>query len=377
MTHPFKVLCFSWNVGSLRMCESLSDLSSAERRKGFSNLILNKPPCIAPDFFREIMEKIYQQAPDLVIISTTNENAKGSYFHSDLIPNSLVPMGYKIIQHGVNKNNSTGTNIPQNREMTLLETVDKVATHITVAATQRVASQMYNKPSFQRIFGSSMLFDFKCPAGEQNALVYLFHHRLEGTFVFIVCDFDIGEPRDSQKSTECLDGLLKKLTEEVDERGSISHIFIMGDLNYDIDPTNVNRIQSIFEPSAVSKMEKIRELVKYDKLRMTIRSQTNRLQDFKEGISDMGPLFYPTWKLIRGRNMDCSPPFSTASISRSCFDSDMISAQGIGWHDRILYKDNFLAQNPKVTQCVEYNRIDIMNMRYSTHAGVWGLYYIS
>ena len=96
------------------------------------------------------------------------------------------------------------------------------------------------------------------------------------------------------------------------------------------------------------------------------------LSGYKEGVSNEGPMFMPTWRLTRGRSSNCSSQSGVNKVNLGCFERPEEGLGGLGWHDRILYKE--MGTSYYVVHCVGYNRLDVMNMHESTNAGVIGFF---
>lgn len=79
-----------------------------------------------------------------------------------------------------------------------------------------------------------------------------------------------------------------------------------------------------------------------------------------EGVDRKGPHFYPTDKMIKGRN-----PGDTTLASYNLGKEEQRQPS---WTDRILY--NTTPNSKLQVQCISYDRMDVGNMKLSDHAGV-------
>lgn len=79
-----------------------------------------------------------------------------------------------------------------------------------------------------------------------------------------------------------------------------------------------------------------------------------------EGVERKGPQFYPTDKMVKGRN--------PGDTTLSAYNLGKEEQRQPSWTDRILY--NTTPGSTLSIQCTSYDRMDIGNMRLSDHAGV-------
>lgn len=387
MAASFTIMCFAWNASGLRLCETMSQPLADNARKGFKAFITLKKPCVAPDFFENIRENIRERQPSLVIMTTEDEDKTDTYFHSELLPTAMPEIGYSLLKRdkleGVGETASKVrlTKIPSG-------TPSGSALRISIYGRNDVipALQMEEK-EIDKFFSNDGQLEGTCRQGDRvsGAIASYIWHEVYGKFAFIATHFpsglnslrvgkglDYATYRAASKAANniCLISLINGLVDTLPDHIKPDHIFLLGDLNYDIVVPNKKNIEVVTELAGNISAIKLKELQKYDELKQSMGDVP--LSGFKEGVSNEGPLFMPTWRLTRGRSDDCSPGKDATKVNVTCFGSPNETLGGIGWHDRILYKESMSSHY--LAHCTDYNRLDVKNMHASTHAGVIGFF---
>ncbi|CAH6419984.1 Hypothetical protein HVR_LOCUS1041 [uncultured virus] len=379
----FSIMCFSWNASGLRLCETMSQTKANEARKGFAAFVTLKKPCLAPDFFEDIRGIIREKQPALIVMSTEDEDKSDTYFHSDLLPKSMPEIGYSLLKreqkYGIGE---LAAGVPQVKVPT--GNPSGTALRMSIYARNDIFPGLKSEEkALNKLFGNDGQVSLVCPQGNRaaGAIASYVWSETFGKFVFIAVDFPssleslkVGKGLDYDSyrvaakaaNTICLVSLLNKFIDSLPAESKPDHIFILGDLGFDIVVPNKRNIEVVTELAANLSAAKLKELQKNDEL--TIAKNEAPLAGFKEGVSNEGPLFMPTWRLTRGRPDACVPDKDATKVDITCFGSTDDAVGGIGWHDRILYKESMTSHY--MAHCLEYNRIDIKNMHASTHAGV-------
>jgi hypothetical protein len=342
---------------------------------------------LVPDFFEELRSRIRNQQPSLVVISTQDEDAKGTYFHSELLPGMLPEIGYALLKRksldGIGEA-ASGVILPG------IPTGEPrgSALRISIYARDDILPDLQgDERRLDNLLGDDGQIVSTCeqPTHKSGAIASYVWHPTYGHFAFIAMHIPVGtsalnvgntlgydEYRAATQAINqlCLLKVYNKLVSSLPTDSRPDHIFLMGDLNYDVEVPG-KAPQDVIKDLAVDiSAGKLKDLQRYDELR---RAKTNvPLRGFKEGVSDEGPLFMPTWSLARGRPDTCAPDKLAARVDVNCFTPPIDAISTLGWHDRILYRE--LLTSGYITQCREYNRIDIKNMHASTHAGVIGFF---
>lgn len=387
MSAPFNIMCFAWNAAGLRLCETMSQAKADQARKGFVAFATRKKPCLAPDFFEEIRTIIINRRASLVVMTTEDEDVSDTYFHSDLLPSAMSEIGYSLVKRDKQANvGNVASKIPLPRVPT--GNPSGSALRISMYARNDVLPELIMEERFlERFFGNNGQIQATCRQDERisGAIASYVWHQVYGKFVFIATSFPAGldslkvgdgldyeSYRAASRSANklCLISLLNRFVDNMEANSRPDHVFILGDLNFDIVVPNKRNIEVVTQLATNTTAANLRDLQKYDELRDSMKEAP--LSGFKEGVSNEGPLFMPTWRLTRNRPAACSPTKDVSKVEPGCFESGESTAGGIGWHDRILYKENMTSHY--ITHCVEYNRLDIKNMVASNHAGVIGVY---
>lgn len=387
METPFSIMCFSWNADGLRLCETMSQSKADAARKGFKAFISMKQQCISPDFFEGIRSIIREKRPGLVVMVTEDEDKSDTYFHSDLLASAMPEIGYGLLKRdklqGVGEAASKVklVNVPSGKP-------SGSALRISIYATNEMLPDFKGEEkTIKKFFSNNGQVSSKCTAGDRisGAIASYVWHPRYGKFVFIAANLPSGADalklgkgldyntyRSAIKSANniCLISLFNKFVDGLTTESKPDHVFLLGDLNYDVVVPNKDSLDVIKDLVDNLSAQKIRDLQQYDEL---TKDKPEILRDFKEGVGGNGPLFMPTWKLERSRPKECSPNENTQKIDITCFEHPKGSIGGIGWHDRILYKEN-ISSNNYMAHCLSYNRIDINNMNSSSHAGVIGFF---
>lgn len=374
----FTVKIFSWNAAGLRICETMSQKKADEKRKGFFAAVTLKKSCVAPTFFETIRSSIISDSPSLVVISTQDEDTKDTYFHSDLLPELMPEIGYSLLKrHQIYNVGEAASKVPMTKVAS--GTPHGSALRMSVYARNDVYNELQDSEvELNAYMGNQGQQEAKCIQSERYSgaiAAYVWHPRV-GRFVFIAVDIPAGVSAlnvtdeleyesfravAKAANTICLTGIFNKFITKLAPSVRPDHVFLLGDLNYDIVVADKPSVTVISELAANQTAAKIKEIQRYDELKTALT--TVPLEGFKEGVSNEGPLFMPTWNMARGRPDSCA-----TQITAECYSPDIRIHGGIGWHDRILYKE--LQQSFYVAHCDRYNRIDVQSMHESTHAGV-------
>lgn len=385
----FTIMAFSWNADGLKLCESLSVQKIEDARKGFMAKLRNKKDCIIPDFFNDIKSMIVAKKPSLVVFTTQDEDVSDTYFHAKLLSNALPEIGYNLLKR--NKKEKIGERA-SGLKHTDVQTgqPNGSALRISIYAKHEITNSLrVEEKQMRKFFKNDGQAEFICGTEflKAGAIVSYVWHKVYGKFAFIAMHlpdsgdlikvgknnytYDTYRLKNKATTTLCTIRMLEKFVLNVPVEAQPNHIFLLGDMNSNISVPNKNSTEIIKDLTSNYNAMKIKELSQYDDLKQ-IMVQGEALYGFKEGIGGEGPLFMPTWHLAKGRSSKCSPDQNTTSLSYECFDNENENVPNIGWRDRILYKD--LLTNNYIINCKEYNRFDISNMNFSSHAGVIGFY---
>jgi hypothetical protein len=344
---------------------------------------------LAPDFFEGIRQAINARRPSLVVMTTQDEDSSGTYFHSDLLKSAMPEIGYAFLKRDTMSGiGEVASGVPQLRVPTKNPSGSALRISIYVRA-ELLKEFIMEEKILSKFFGNDGQVEYKIKQDDRvsGAIGAYVWHETYGKFAFIATHLPSGANslkvgkglnyasyRSAIKSANnlCLISMMNELVDSLSDESRPDHIFILGDLNYDIVIPNRKNIEIISDIAANVTVAKLKDLQQYDELKNAMKDVP--LAGFKEGVSSEGPLFMPTWKLARGRPDSCSPEREVNKVNASCFASPNQELGTIGWHDRILYKE--MMTSNYMAHCMDYNRIDILNMHASTHAGVTAFFEI-
>lgn len=380
----FSIMCFAWNASGLRLCETMSRSAADAARKGIRGFL--KPACVTPDFFESIRGIINAKQPRVVVMSTEDEDSSDTYFHSDLLPKGMKEINYTLLKRdkfgGIGE---AASQVPQLRVASGKPSGSalrmSIYAHNDIFPTLKIEEAILAK-----FFKDNAMLEFSCAQGNRvsGAIASYISHPSYGKFLFlntqfvagidalragVDLDYDTYREATTAANKLCMINMLNKFVDAVPKAAQPDHVFIMGDLNYDIvmpGKTSRELLQLVSSDISAAAM---RRLQQYDELKVALAQKP--LIGFKEGVGNEGPLFVPTWKLARGRSDKCVPGDNTSKIEAACF-ADPRSGGGAGWHDRILYKESMTSTY--IAHCLEYSRLDIQNMHESSHAGVYAVF---
>lgn len=382
-SQPFSIMCFSWNASGLRLCETMSQQKAEGARRGFRAAVAMKKDCVPPDFFEDIRSIIRERQPGLVVMVTEDEDKSRTFFHSNLLPSQMPEIGYTFLKR--DKLDNVGELKPVKREDNIPSGKPSgSALRISIYARNNIAQGFISKEkTLKRFFKNDGQVSALCKQGNRvaGAIAAYVWHEIYGKFCFIAAnlpaggqslrldpnlDYETYRAAANSANKLCLISLLNKFVTQLPDESKPDHIFLLGDLNYDIVVPNKSSSEVISDLSGNLTATKLKELQSYDELTSSLKEVP--LRGFKEGVAGEGPLFMPTWNLTRNRPSSCVPLPETNKLNSNCFSDEF----GIGWHDRILYKE--LMTSNYMAHCTLYNRFDIGNIKSSTHAGVIGMF---
>ena len=357
-----QVMCFSWNAGGIKFCDTTSQEEADKALSKFKRFFQGQ--CIVPDFFIDIQNNIERYLPGITVFSTQDESYYSSYFHSKVLPQQMPLINYSLLK----------------RKTIILGSNDE-----TMRVSIYVRGDLLNDFKFgEGIIKNRSLDDEWIESYEEKsegALGSYILHPTYGIILFITIiltpiggDIRRGFTRESLRAyakahnNRQLIDILDYFVDSIPDDIRPDHVFILGDLAYDIIIPNKTNQQILTQYA--TNVSKISEMVKYYELTQALKEFP--LLGFKEGVGGKGPSFLPTWKLKRGRTSRCEPSTNNKIISKYCFESPHQIIGGIGFHDRVLYRD-MLTSNYAV-KCLSYDRIDIKNIHQSDHAGVMGFF---
>lgn len=343
MGDSFNVMCFAWNAEQLRMCQTTSTELAKQQQRWY------KKDCQSADFLSNALDVMRSSNVGMVVFATEAEADSQTYFHAELLPKTMEANGY--IGFGYKKFGGLRVSVYT------LEQYYKMT---------KVSYQTY-----------SLLSGFKEQA---NVIVTSVSNDIYGEFCFISLKMpEEQETAFGENSTELIYRSMLNITYKdflaqillttlynLDFDDKPDFMFFMGDFACNITDPNRRPAKLIKDASN----GKFADLYKHDELKKMLGDEYV-FREIKEGVNDKGPMFLPNWKMNPGRGVDC---FSKKSkeISPTCYESHKKFYDGIGWHDRVLYKDN--GSENYTLKCIEYDRLDSKIMNLIHHVAVYSVF---
>lgn len=418
MTEATKIMCFSWNTESIRLCESLSQKvvdynrsvpnqnskmnEESWYRTGYNMLASYSPSipgyswldCQIPDVFLGMREMITSNSPDIVAIGFQEDAYPGSYFHSHLLKEEMLKMRYTLVK----RTKLLGAGITTYKAA-LDKDIKLRGLRTSIYAKFEVADGIKaNDEDLINIFGNDQ-DEYLCSStvsrGKGATASYLNIKGKEGVIAIINAHLPFNaksliSSRESNNkmlrqnalnsSNICFNNIIEKLVLDKNNNSNaekISHVIYMGDLNYRIwgGDKNASEISQMFIDNPDNKESLVRYYREGDELLQQMNKEN--IYKFDEGVSNQGPIFLPTCKMIKGRDESCQFNEDTevlAAVGKDCWNLGKHNQRIPSWCDRILYQ-KFNANVGSSMHCTMYDRFDKGDViKGSDHAGVVALF---
>jgi hypothetical protein len=410
------IAIFTLNTASLCITETLVPEIKEEHR---TSKLSTWYDGVYPDFFVHVMSILKKYEPDVIVFGNQEDRSPGSYFHSHFLVTYMPRHGYKLLKTsslmgvGVTSYKNLFNGDIMTRGLSTSIYVRKEIYSEMIEGEIEIRNETggdgqlyYLQDKITRGKGATSSY-IKFPDTEKIAIINChlpFHAKsLINTVIY-------NEPmmRQTQISNcnSCFNSIVEELV--VNQGYTPRHVIFFGDMNYRI---NLRARASVVASylSNNPRLGFIQELIKRDELRSQIGK--GNIYRFTEGIDDMGPLFLPTSKLIKGRRviktvvhhdkfpMENDEGHSIYDILDIPFKPDVSKSRKErgdtywntgrydqrvpSWCDRILYKDmkdymgNGNSEYDRETKCIYYNRFECGTcINLSDHCGVVGVFTI-
>jgi hypothetical protein len=380
------IIVFSWNANNLRICETMNQLKANEARKGLLNIF--SKPCLAPDFFENMRDIIKNKKANIVVVSTQSEDNSNSYFHSDLLYSQMLELKYVLLKRYKLENvGQLDSGLPYDTPVT--GSISHAALRMSIFILESdVPYLTLDEPMLSKSYGNygQVTHTFSQVGRKFGAIGAYVNHSVYGRFLFVALDLPldmtaarITNPAEYEffRATVVTGNnlfllqVIDKFVNKVDVKTRPQHIFLLGDMNYDIVIPNKTNLEIVTDLTSGSLLANIERFMLSDEL----TQNKNKLpaRGFSEGVSNKGPMFAPTWRLRKNRSPDECDGFGDGkSMSKECFNYEKDNLSAVGWHNRILYRD--IQDSINGIFCEAYNRLDVGNTVMTDNAAVFGFF---
>jgi len=387
-----KILTFSWNTASIRLCETLSEEEKIANR---TNSITGKYgvpvpgyswyDCEIPDFFEYMASKITETQAEIVVIGFQEDAYPGSYFHSHLLPTEMPKLGYKFVKR--TKLQGLGVTTVK-----ALYSGDVKLRGLRLSIYVRDDYFDSIESIYQEVDpGYDGQKEYVCTSsltrGKGATASYLKIKGSENLIAIINCHLPFAakslfESKDKHNrmirqnalfnSNLCFNNIIENL---VLNYSNVSHVILMGDLNYRVWFDNRGAIEIgqeildkfLLEPQHYKDV--LNELyLTGDELVKQMRKEN--IYNFLEGVNNEGPLFAPTCKMKKNREYLVNNKSKLVTDFWNIGHNQRIPS----WCDRILYQ-KFNNSDMRNIICTYYDSFDVGNvMKMSDHSGVVAIF---
>lgn len=378
------ILIWNWNADGIRLCSSLAQPEENREREGFWAFVTRKKDCLVPDFFEPLMAHIRARKADIVVFTTQEEPVSGTYLHSDFLQERMPEVGYvlvgRVVQDGVGEV-ASGRSLGRDQEA---EGSLRISVYVRRSLDTEFTLMQGAAPSPPRA---------ECRAegsGRVSGMVGLYMTSTTyGRIAFLNVQLPDGNVnfRDSRKRAQaaasnqlCLTSMLDRLVFDLDAANSRpDYVFLIGDLNSHVfipDSTPSDAASGILtNPSKTN----IRNYLKFDELGKLKSQEPLVSLNIKEGVGDSGPVFPPTYPMVRGHPSECAPSKVEEPVRLAptqCYSYVAKTPIFPSWRERILYGD--IGDKDWNLVCAEYTRVDYgTTVNESSHLSILGTFYLT
>lgn len=385
MLHSYKILVFSWNTESIALSETL-DVQVAEYNRSSSSTIFPgmttwRHTYNIPDFYPKLKEFIEQHKPDIIVIGFQEDRFPGSYFHSHLLPEELPKIGYSMIK----RTKLMGVGVTTYKGLKTGDLFER-GIRVSVYSTNKLVPLIEREEHEMRsVIGNDGQSEYVCSSAltrSKGATVSYLMLPGVGRLAFICCHLPFSarsliiervhknhmlRQNELNQSNVCFNNIIEEL---VLLRSPIpSYVIYFGDFNYRCaDMRPAEQVADEFRAHSTD-IEYLRTMYENcDELHEQMRRKN--IYEFLEGVNNSGPLFLPTGKMVKGRQMT---ELLDDDENTNQWETGKLDQRVPSWCDRILHQQ-FNADNHEL-QCTLYDRFDTgETMAKSDHAAVLGLF---
>jgi hypothetical protein len=389
-THSYRILVFSWNTESISLCETLDTNIAEYNRTSYSSYIPGlttwKYPSNIPDFYPKFAEFVKDNSPDLIVIGFQEDRYPGSYFHSHLLPNEMPKIGYGLIK----RTKLMGVGVTSYKGMLKGDLFERGLRVSIYAKNELIPIIEKEENEMRSVIGNDGQSEYVCSSfvtrGKGAVASYIMLPGF-GRLAFICCHLPFNarslitervyknkmlRQNELNQSNICFNNIIENLV--LFKHPMPIHVIYFGDFNYRVsDPRPASEVANEFNNRS-DDTSFIRDMyIEYDELKEQMRRKN--IYEFSEGISNQGPIFIPTCKMMKGRVTGSSYRDNKTKIydGTDYWKTGRQDQRVPSWCDRILY--NKFGDDGHNLICTYYGRFDVGEvMAKSDHAGVIGIF---
>lgn len=343
----YKFLVFYWSADHMRICNASENKDRSLFDKTFN--------CIDPSFFNKVLKLIKKASCDFVVVGTENEQTP-THFHKQYLFDKLTEADYKQMQYD---------SINHLRLSVFVKT--SLFSTFTIGNPYTWASpeiRFLTGSDGNQFVGVNIMINSKLYC--QLVLVRI--NPISTQYDNYIQEISMGFAHD----IIAYNFILSRLQETAPAIifGATNFKFLLGLANKE------NARKWITE-----RLGKYNELVPFDEFtsmsKLSLAGYTEgknvdtgdgkNSKSFVVYNTGLGPTFPPTGNLDTPRSKACKD---------GKFEADCVKPKELpAWGDRIIYTNSNLLGNN--IACAAYRRLDTGEMDRSSHAGVYGVYYVS
>lgn len=390
-----RILCFSWNSQSIRLCESMDQnvINYNRSRSQISMPLIGQVSipgsttwqydCTIMDFWPKLSGIITDTNPSIVVISFQEDVRPGSYVHSHLLPEEMPKIGYELYNRntmmGVGRTTVTGLSqadpfvrglrisvyVRHNIADLMSETKNRLVERIGFSEKNYICSSALTRGK-----GGSAVY-LQLPSADANGDIM--------AFIDVHLPFNASSLKESKDKNDpmirqdaitnqnvCLNRTFRNLV--LDLPVVPKYVILMGDLNYRIFPFLSLSAQETSNAILSSTDRESLFNVYDDHDELKLQMMKGNIYKMDEGVNNQGPNFFPTCKMSHDRPVRSN----VRDINTDDYKLGKDDQRVTSWCDRILtWSPDTSNVNLK---CEYYNRMDTGMMIQSDHAGIIGQY---
>lgn len=355
------ILCFSWNTDQIPLCEAYLENNTINLITKSRGTFSKTTPCYNALFFDNIQSEIINHSPNIVVFFTENDLESGTWFHSDLLPNKMKNLKYKLLSRDKYSSIDKYSGLQNNKQTDIRMSIfikdnDNITKNIELS--------------------KGMLFNdnkMECSTSNNNyvenaKIMTLYTQNSIGKIAFVGIQYAENTPSDGRIC-------VKQLEDKFINNKGVDYVFIMGDFSNTYDKT----VDFITKP--------------YDKY---LETQKN-IEMLGETYTK-GPLFSDLYdfkqedkinynNLVNFKLNSVPENYDTGDREDNLLDYGnrhtlykytYLSDSMLGYHDRIFYRTFNIYD--KHIKCLKYKQLwgEPMQKKSlnSKHIGILGVYQI-